>query len=316
MKTLIAEDSGFYQKLLSRYLRDWGLEAVVTKSGAEAWSVLSATDGPRLALIDWVLPDIDGLELCRRIRSGDLGERYVYTVLLTSNNESHHVLEGLKAGADDFLGKPFAPAELEARLFTGKRIVEVHAELIQTRERLNYAATHDSLTGLCNRGEILNLLHRELLRGARDHQPTGVILADIDHFKRINDAHGHSAGDQVLKRVAQRLRAGLRAYDGVGRYGGEEFLIVLPGCDAAQTLRRADELRHSICALPATGQVHVSISMGVCSSEHLGSDPDFLLKNADDALYRAKDLGRNRVHPVTVFHPVAMASSTEMRSFV
>jgi len=234
MKTLIAEDSGFYQKVLPRYLKEWGLDCVVTKNGAEAWEVLSSADGPRLALLDWVLPDIDGLELCRRIRSGDLGERYVYTILLTSNNDPDHVLEGLKAGADDFLGKPFDPAELRARLFAGKRIVEVHNELIRTRERLNYAASHDALTGLWNRGEIMSFLSRELVRGGRERRPTGVILGDIDHFKKVNDRYGHAEGDQVLKKVAEQLRVGLRTYDGVGRYGGEEFLIVLPGCTAEQ----------------------------------------------------------------------------------
>ncbi len=304
MKTLIVEDSNFCRELLHRYLQEWGLDAVVTKNGADAWEALSPADGPRLALVNWVLPDIDGLELCRRIRSGDLGERYVYTILLTSNNDMAHVLDGLKAGADDFLGKPFDPAELKARLFAGRRIVEVHNELIQTRERLNYAASHDGLTGLWNRAEILTFLRRELARGAREECSTGVILADIDHFKAINDTKGHAAGDQVLQKVAERLQSGLRTYDSVGRYGGEEFLIVLPGCNAEQTLRRADELRRSICALPVAPEVYATISMGVSCSEDFGANPELLLKRADEALYQAKAMGRNCVHPAALFHPV------------
>jgi two-component system, cell cycle response regulator len=312
MKTLIADDSGFYQKLLPRYLRNWGLEPVVTKNAAEAWHELSSSEGPRLALIDWVLPDMDGLELCRRIRSGDLGDGYVYTILLTSHNETAHVLEGLQAGADAFLGKPFVTEELQAQLLVGKRIVEVHRELVQTRERLNYAATHDFLTGLWNRAEILHFLGRELIRGGRERRPTGVILADVDHFKSINDKHGHSIGDHVLKKVADRLRTGVRSYDGLGRYGGEEFLIILPGCDAEQSFHRADELRSNICALPIIPDVYVTLSMGVVSTQNFQGNSELLLKHVDDALYRAKDLGRNRVQAGTDFPPESVATRTDV----
>ncbi len=307
MKTVIAEDSGFYQKLLPRYLAEWGFEAIVSENGADAWKALSAADGPSLALLDWVLPDMEGTELCRRIRSGDLGERYVYTILLTSHNKIAHLLEGLKSGADDFVAKPFDPPELQARLLTGKRIVEVHNELIQTRERLNYAASHDALTGLWNRGEILAFLRRELARGMRERQPLGVILADIDHFKKVNDTRGHVVGDKVLTKTAERLRAGVRTYDGVGRYGGEEFLLVLPGCNLEQTLQKADDLRRAVYAVPIASEMYVTVSMGVSSSESL-CDPEVLLKSADDALYRAKDLGRNCVQPGVV-HPFGPSSS-------
>jgi len=296
MKVLVAEDSGFYQKLLPRFLQPWGFEAVVAANGVDAWKELSAPDAPRLALLDWVLPGVDGLELCRRIRSGDLGERYTYTILLTGNNDKTHLLEGMRAGADDFLGKPFDPCELQVRLLAGKRILDVHAELIQTRERLRYAASHDLLTGLWNRSEVIAFLNRELLRGRREKQPVGVILADIDHFKKINDTLGHAAGDEVLRKLAQRLRAELRPYDGVGRYGGEEFLLVLPGCDTEATLRRADEIRRTVCGIPATPNTYVTISMGVAgANEDYCCDSDLLLKCADSALYRAKELGRNRV---------------------
>lgn len=296
MKTLIAEDSGFYQKLLPRYLQEWGFDTVVAKNGMEAWNVLTGHDAPTLALLDWVLPEIDGLELCRRIRGGDLGEQYVYTILLTGNNGKGHFLDGMRAGADDFLGKPFDPAELQARLVAGKRILDVHAELIQTRERLHYAASHDALTGLWNRGEIMTFLNRELARASREHHSVGVILADVDHFKAVNDTSGHAAGDEVLKKVTERMRKELRPYDGLGRYGGEEFLMVLPGCDAETTQRRADEIRRSVCALPARNETYVTISMGVAeSNEQKRCSSDVLLKCADSSLYKAKKLGRNCV---------------------
>jgi two-component system, cell cycle response regulator len=310
MKALIAEDSGFYQRLLPRYLSQWGFESVVAANGSDAWKLLCSPDAPRLALLDWVLPGVDGLELCRRIRSGDLGERYVYTILLTGNNDKGHLLDGMRAGADDFLGKPFDPPELQVRLMAGRRILDVQTELIQTRERLHYAATHDLLTGLFNRGEIVSFLKRELLRAGREKQPLGVILGDIDHFKKVNDTLGHAAGDEVLKKVAARLRGELRAHDGVGRYGGEEFLMVLPGCDVETTLRRADEVRRSVCALPATHSSHVTVSMGVAGANpHQQCNADLMLKCADAAMYRAKELGRNRVqHSVcTPFCPHLLA---------
>jgi two-component system, cell cycle response regulator len=201
-------------------------------------------------------------------------------------------LERMRAGADDYLAKPFHPPELEARLLVGKRILDPQRELTSARESLQFAATHDSLTGLINRGEIVSLIERELSRGKRESRPIGIILADIDHFKSVNDSLGHAAADAVLREVSERLKSGLRSYDGVGRYGGEEFVLILPGCDLAATVRRAQQ----ICRRVSSAGIRVTLNMGISILQ--ASDDasvESVLNEADVALYRAKEKGRNRV---------------------
>ncbi len=203
----------------------------------------------------------------------------------------------MEAGADDYLAKPFIAEELRARLFAGKRILDLHQRLLSAQQYLHFAATHDSLTSLWNRAEILAFLHRELERGQREGKPIGIALLDIDHFKAINDSFGHSSGDLVLKELAWRLRAQLRSYDGLGRYGVEEFLLVLPGCDLQTTIRRLDALRCSIdhpAFLPNPGMTAVTVSIGATVSRGGGTaECESLLQEADAALYRAKQSGRN-----------------------
>jgi len=205
----------------------------------------------------------------------------------------------MEAGADDFLSKPVDPMELRSRIMVGKRIVEL-------QQSLRFAATHDFLTNLLNRAEILAALGREFSRSGREEKPTTVILADIDHFKRVNDTLGHAAGDEVLKEVARRLKADLRPYDVVGRYGGEEFLVILPGCNLTTGARRADEIRNLVAKNPITtpfGTTSATVSMGVTATvaarDRTVSE---LLREADVSLYAAKKNGRNRVE---VFSPTA-----------
>ncbi len=299
MGILLAEDSAVYRHLISGHLNDWGFDLVVAKDGEEAWTCLQAPDAPRLALLDWVLPQVEGIELCRRIRQAGAGTHYTYIVLLTGKDGENDLLEGMQAGADDYLVKPFNPLELKARLLAGKRILDLHQELVDGRESLRIAATYDFLTLLLNRGEILALLDRELNRGMREITPLGIILADIDHFKNVNDSLGHLAGDVVLKEVANRLKSDLRIYDGVGRYGGEEFLIILPGCDLPTTIRRAEDIRQLVAATEITtaeGTIRATVSMGVTSTQHpKTASVESLLNEADVALYRAKENGRDRV---------------------
>jgi two-component system cell cycle response regulator len=299
MRILLAEDSAVYRQLISGHLNDWGFDLVVAKDGEEAWTCLQAPDAPRLALLDWVLPQVEGIELCRRIRQAGAGTHYTYIVLLTGKDGENDLLEGMQAGADDYLVKPFNPLELKARLLAGKRILDLHQELVNGRESLRIAATYDFLTLLLNRGEILALLDRELNRGMREITPVGIILADIDHFKNVNDSVGHLAGDIVLKEVANRLKSDLRIYDGVGRYGGEEFLMILPGCDLPTTIRRAEDIRQLVAATEITtaeGTIRATVSMGVTSAQHpKTASVESLLNEADVALYRAKENGRDRV---------------------
>jgi two-component system, cell cycle response regulator len=304
MQTLVVDDSAVYRKLIGDHLRSWGFGVTLAGSGAEAWRVLEQADAPKLVLLDWVLPDLDGIELCKRIRQCGKSSHYIYVILLTSNEGRQNMLDAMQAGADDYVVKPFDELELKARLLVGKRILDLQEELVAARESMRHAATHDSLTGLMNRGEILCMLERELERGRREKKPTGVVLGDIDHFKSVNDTLGHLFGDEALREIGRRLRAQLRVYDGVGRYGGEEFLMVLPSCDMSDALMRANELREIIANTPVlcSGvERAITMSMGVTVSECTGKDEvEALLNQADASLYLAKEKGRNRIeHFVT-----------------
>jgi two-component system cell cycle response regulator len=243
-------------------------------------------------LLDWVLPGIDGIELCRRIRALGSNGTYIYTVMLTAKDRKQNLLTAMDAGADDYLAKPVDPCELRARILVGKRILDL-------QQCLRFSATHDFLTNLLSRAEILASLERELVRTQREGRPAGVIMADVDAFKQINDTLGHPAGDAVLAEVGRRLKSDLRLYDVAGRYGGEEFILVLPGCDLHTTARRADEIRRLVARDPIVtpaGSVSVTVSMGVtATSNDSESTLETLLQSADAALYRAKKAGRNRV---------------------
>ncbi len=260
--------------------------------GEDAWAALKGDDAPEIAILDWEMPGLDGAEVCRRVRA--LGrERYTYLLLLTSRDGRQDMVQGLEAGADDYLIKPFDPAELKARLNTGRRILRLQAELITAREAMRLQATRDSLTGVYNRGAILDTLDRELARGRREGRPVGVVLADIDHFKRINDTHGHQAGDAVLRGFASRVGGVIRPSDLVGRYGGEEFLLVLPGCGEEATLRVCERVRQRTAERPFEDAIAATVSLGAAISAHWGNPAD-LVRAADTALYRAKAAGRNR----------------------
>jgi two-component system, cell cycle response regulator len=297
VKILLAEDSAIYRRLIETHLKEWGFDFVCAKDGKEAWKLLGKQDAPRLALLDWVLPEVDGVELCRRLRGRPEDGPYTYTILLTAKSRKQEMLEAMDAGADDFLAKPFDPPELKARLLVGKRIVELQQKLVLANDALQFAACHDFLTGVWNRAEILGFLQRELARARRDVTPVGIVIVDVDHFKKVNDQFGHAAGDCVLKEIAERLAASLREYDGVGRYGGEEFLLVIPGCDLATTVRRANQIRELISSKPIptpAGATSVTLSMGATVAES-STNSEQLVHCADLALYQAKHNGRNRV---------------------
>ena len=298
MKILIAEDELILRRSLELTLADWGYEVIAVADGAAALAALRVPDAPNLAILDWMMPKLTGPEVCRALRDGSI-ERYDYLVLVTARNQTADLIKGLEAGADDYLMKPFNPAELRARLNAGRRILDLHAELIAAREAMRHLATRDSLTTLWNRRAILEILDRELVRARRDGNPVGLVLADLDHFKLVNDRLGHQAGDVVLCEVSRRMEAALRPYDTVGRYGGEEFLVVLPGCDVLQTRRLSERLREVVAEQPivhGTTKVPVTMSLGVAvSTPGMSLDADTLLLAADAALYRAKEAGRDRV---------------------
>lgn len=297
MHVLIAEDDPVSRHLLKATLSKWGYEVLVAEDGQQAWDVLQSGDSPNLVILDWMMPNLDGLELCRRVRDDDQGQ-YIYIILLTAKGTRENLVEGMEAGADDYIVKPFDSEELKVRLRSARRILELEAKLLSTQSELRRQASHDALTGLRNRGAILEEFERELVRARREQRPIGIGLVDVDKFKTINDTHGHSAGDMALIEVCNRMSHSLRPYDIVGRYGGDEFLIVLPGCDVETAGEMGERLRESVNRGDLSiGEVSfpVSISIGVAS---IRPDDDVDVKDAihraDQVMFEAKTSGRNR----------------------
>jgi diguanylate cyclase (GGDEF)-like protein len=291
VKILIADDEDGTRLKLETLLAKLGYDVVVARDGAEAWELLQREDAPSLALIDWLMPGMDGVEVCRRVRQSNKVP-YVYIVMLTVKGQKQDLVAGMEAGADDYLSKPFDVDELRVRLSAGERILSL-------QEDLRLQATHDDLTGVMNRGTVLDILHRELALVARKSVPVAIILADLDDFKQVNDKHGHAIGDTVLREAARRLATPMRPYDAIGRYGGEEFLIVLPGCGVESALVVAERIRCSVgnkAITTSAGDVPMTVSLGVAAVESAPPRAaDELIQSADDALYRAKRGGRNRV---------------------
>lgn len=298
MEILIADDDAVSRRVLEEFLRKWGHQVVAATNGADAWALLEADDSPRVAILDWMMPGLEGVEICRRVRARS-DHAYTFLILLTAHGQKHSLLSGLKAGADDYLSKPFDADELRARLEVAERILRVQDELIAARDALHFQATHDLLTGVSSRGATMDFLTRELARSFREQRTIGVVLADLDHFKHINDTHGHVAGDAVLQEAAQRMLKCTRSYDCVGRYGGEEFLIVFPSSTENSTARQAERIRKALASVPvrlADGQISITASFGVATSGTSRPEGSIeILRSADKALYRAKELGRNRV---------------------
>jgi len=298
MRILIADDELMSLRLLQKTLERAGYEVTAVENGRLAAEQLCPAEGPRLALLDWVMPELDGPGVCREVRKRK-EQSYIYMVLLTSKESKGDVVAGLESGADDYLTKPFDPEELKARLRTGLRILNLEDRLVEAREQMRFQATHDGLTTLWNRGVIMDLLGRELDRSRREHVSTSILMCDLDHFKSVNDTYGHLAGDDVLRETAKRLLSSVRSYDFVGRYGGEEFLVVLNNCNPAYALARAEEIRKAIAHFPvqtSSGPVSATMSLGLLLSHEWGSLPlEDLLKQADAALYAAKAAGRNCV---------------------
>jgi two-component system cell cycle response regulator len=296
MKILIADDEALSRKLLEKILQRAGYDVIAVENGRLAAEQLCQPEGPRLALLDWMMPELDGPGVCREVRR-HRKLSYVHMILLTSKESKEDIVQGLQSGADDYLIKPCDPEELKARLRTGLRILDLEEKLIEAREDMRFKATHDPLTSLFNRGVILDLLGRELARTYREKGCTTLLLGDVDLFKNVNDTYGHAAGDDVLQEIARRLLASVRSYDFVGRYGGEEFLIVLNSCNATFAFARAEEIRRAVAsnAVQTTrGPIRVTMSFGLLSSADWGVRPvEELLHEIDAALYASKASGRN-----------------------
>jgi two-component system, cell cycle response regulator len=317
LKILIADDEALSRRLLERTLDRAGYEVVAVENGKQALEHLCKPNGPRLALLDWVMPELDGPSVCRAVRTRS-EQTYVYMVLLTSKGSKEETVLGLESGADDYLTKPFNAEELRARLRVGERILLLEDRLVEARENMRFRATHDQLTSLLNRGAVMDLLTRELHRSHREQKSTAILLADVDHFKSINDTLGHVVGDEVLIEIANRLLGAVRSYDFVGRYGGEEFLVVLNNCDPAFAPLRAEEIRKSISnrvIQTAKGPLTVTMSLGLLlSSEWRVKPVEELLHEADIALYEAKGAGRDCLRMAKPSMPVELAPVTSPES--
>ena len=297
MRILIADDILLSRRLLEETLRSWGYDVVSVKDGASAWEILNVDHPPALAILDWMMPGYTGPQLCRMVRQ-KAAEPYTYILLLTSRNEKDDVVEGMDSGADDYITKPFDKHELKVRLRAGTRIVDLQEQLLTTREALRVQATRDYLTQIFNRSAILETLDQELARSSRSSTPVGIVLADLDHFKSINDTYGHPAGDLALREAVARIQSSMRPYDSIGRYGGEEFLIVLPGADEETCRHMAERMRQAIFATKVSlgwnDEIDMSCSFGCTSTIGNRYTADQLIRSADDGLYRAKRAGRNR----------------------
>ena len=294
-RILVAEDDPMYRRLLQTWLEQWHYEVTLAEDGEAAWRELRSDHHPRLVLLDWMMPGIDGVEVCRRVRALQ-SETYSYIIVVTSRSGKQNAIDALDAGADDFLVKPVESNELRARVHVGSRILSLQNELLHSREQLRFQATHDALTGLLSRRTILQALHEEMARASRAAETVGVLMLDLDRFKLVNDSHGHHVGDAVLVEVAGRVAQAVRCYDKVGRYGGEEFLLVLPDCSADMLACVAERIRSRVEANPiAAGGVGigVTVSIGGAIGNSKLSDPVSLLRSADHCLYAAKAHGRN-----------------------
>ncbi len=296
MKVLVAEDHISLRTMLETVLAKWGFEVTSVSDGEEALAYLQEPDAPKMALLDWMMPGMDGLEVCQRIREL-LPSGLPYLIILTARGEKGDIARGLRAGADDYIAKPYDSRELLARLEVGRRVVELQQKLQSAMETLVQQALTDPLTLSPNRRSILETLEREIARSKREGSFFWVSMLDIDRFKTVNDRLGHLGGDDVLRECVRRVQSVLRPYDSIGRLGGEEFLVVLPTPSAACPLGAFERIRRIMADTPfevAGTDLTVTVSQGIAAWMPCDRVDD-LLRKADEALYRAKRNGRNRV---------------------
>jgi two-component system cell cycle response regulator len=295
MRVLIAEDDPTSRLLLEKLLARWGHEVVATRDGREALNVLLSAGAPRLAILDWMMPEMDGVDVVRSIRELETRQP-PYIILLTALDETKSVVAGLEAGADDYVGKPYNADELRARVEVGRRLVELTDELLEARHAFEVLARTDALTGVFNRRAILDELERETARSLREGSSLGVGMLDVDRFKRVNDSYGHAAGDEVLREVVARAVAVLRPYDAFGRIGGEEFLVIVHNPAPGELAGVLERIRASVAGTPfAVGDLRFTVTVSLGGVVRVGESGDRLLALADDALYAAKEQGRDRV---------------------
>ncbi|MEQ1824502.1 MAG: diguanylate cyclase [Pirellula sp.] len=289
-KILIADDDGLSLGMLRGVLSKSGYEVVSANNGNTAWELLQSNDAPRLAILDWGMPGLEGIEICRRLRQLRTNTP-CYVILITARNTKADIVSGLQAGANDFITKPFDRSELLARVQVGRTVTELQAEI-------QALASRDSLTKLLNRHALTEEADREWSRSNRFQGPLSCVMLDIDYFKKINDTHGHLVGDVVIASVADVLRQGSRVSDVIARYGGEEFCALLPETNESQAAHWAEQIRIKIENLKISSgdaTVQVTVSLGVAEHLETMAKPNELIEESDQCLLFAKQSGRNRV---------------------
>lgn len=297
MKVLIADDRPTTRFALRKNLLEWGHEVVEAADGHQAWEALTARNPPRIAILDWVMPGLDGVEICRRLdkrRDAPL----VYTILLTSRTGKEDLVFALESGAHNFQSKPISPEELRSHVTVGERLIESDDTVKKYAVEMERLASLDPLTGVFNRRRFLEGGSEALSRCKRYGSKLSLLILDVDHFKRINDTFGHAAGDEALRALSGKCIAMLRECDLFGRLGGEEFGVLLPETDAngaAEVAGRMRQAAEDMLIRFEDETVHMTISIGAASYRDGDDGFDALLRRADTALYQAKDAGRNRV---------------------
>lgn len=311
MKVLVADNDTMTRVILARHLEKWGFEPVTADDGESAWEALGNDDHPRIAILDWEMPGIDGIEICERLRNRP-HDRLVYVILLTAKSSEDDMALALKSGAHSFVTKPVSEALLCSHVSVGCRLITAEDrlnDLIGKMEAIAEDRAHqllkadqlartDCLTGVKNRRGLYEVAEAEIRRAQRYSRPLSLIAFDIDHFKGINDSWGHDAGDDVLRDLARVCADELREGDTLGRIGGDEFVVLLPETKQSAAVAVAERVRQSIEEFTFSvgdSTIQATVSVGIASLFPIdGASVDVLMKRADEALYVAKGNGRNR----------------------
>lgn len=297
IRVLVADDDRKSVNLLEKTLARRGYDIVTADTGKRTLKEMRKKNPPNLAIVNYAMCEKDGINICQKIRQ--LKGEYIYITVIGQKGNDTYITDGMAAGADAYIRKPFDEEDIDTRLQAAERILKLQSRLIATQDSLREQATHDNLSNLWNRGAIMKILSSELDRAKREDTSVGLIMGDLDKFKSINDTHGHQAGDIVLRESAQQMRNMMRPYDMVGRYGGEEFLMIVPRCDSTFASYVAERIRSAIASQPiriGNQDINVTISLGVAAMRGIEDrDSEALIQAADQALYQAKNNGRNQV---------------------
>ncbi len=297
MKVLVADDDPGTRRVMSHQVETWGYKPVVASDGQEAWDILLEKDPPRIALLDWMMPRLDGVSLCQRLSEREK-EHFVYSILMTVRSGAKDLIFALENGAHVFLRKPLCLDELHCQLRIGERLVHAYDMNLEYAHRVEQLAMTDPLTEIFNRYSWFDRAEQEVHRALRNQHDLSLLFIDLDRFKSINDTYGHTSGDTVLKQMVRQWRTKLRDYDIFGRFGGEEFVVLLPETSLVQAeeiARRLCEASRELQITTAKGDIRVTASIGVAGICSEGDSLEAMVYRADEAMYMAKDSGRDTV---------------------